>query len=169
MRLSAIALLGLLLCSACGFHLRSWDLTSAVSSAHVTSERRNFLAEPLRKGLDQAGVELSARAGDAELVVQLVEERKERRSVSVTGQARAAEYELTMAVHFSVHDTVEGEARVLIEPRWVETTRVYRVDADNIVGNSEEQTLLESEMVNDLVQQVIRVLNAVSRETGVDS
>jgi len=166
-RLSLIALIGGLLCTACGFHLRSWDLTSSISSAHVASVGRNFLAEPLRKGLDQAGVELSTLASDAELVVQLVEDRNERRSASVTGQARAAEYELTKAVRFSVHDTVKGEARVLIEPRWVETTRVYRLDADNIVGNSEEQALLESEMVNDLVAQIIRALDTVSRKTSV--
>lgn len=168
MRISVFALIGALLCTACGFHLRSWDLTSSVSSAHVASIGRNLLAEPLRKGLDQAGVEVSDLASEAELVVELVEDRNERRSASVTGRARAAEYELTKAVRFSVHDTVQGEARVLIEPRWVETTRVFRVDADNIVANSEEQSLLESEMVNDLVQQVIRVLNAVSQETSVD-
>jgi outer membrane lipopolysaccharide assembly protein LptE/RlpB len=41
------------------------------------------------------------------------------------------------------------------------------VDAQNIVGSSEEQALLEREMINDLVQQIIRSLDAATREAAV--
>jgi outer membrane lipopolysaccharide assembly protein LptE/RlpB len=35
------------------------------------------------------------------------------------------------------------------------------VDRDNLVGSSEEQALLQREMTDDLVQQIIRGVNAV--------
>lgn len=169
MRLGSLVLITLLLTCGCGFHLRTFDLTSTVSSAYVTSNTRNFLTEPLRTSLRQVGVNEASSAGEAELVVQLVEQRRERRSVSVTGAALAAEYELTLGVRFSVFNVSDGQQNVLIEPRWAQITRLYRIDPNNLVGSSEEQALLEREMVADLVAQVIRALNAVSRETGVAS
>ena len=169
MRLGSLVLISLLLAAGCGFHLRSFDLTSTVSSAYVTSAKRNFLTEPLRTSLRQAGVDQAPSAGEAELVVQLVEQRRERRSVSVTGAALAAEYELTLGVRFSVFNTSDDQENVLIEPRWAQITRLYQIDPNNLVGSSEEQALLEREMIIDLVQQVIRALNAVSRETEVAS
>lgn len=169
MRLRSIVLSIVLLTPGCGFHLRSFDMSSTVSSAYVTSVKHNFLTEPLRISLRQAGVDQAPSAGEAELVVQLVEQRRERRSVSVTGAALAAEYELTLGVRFSVLGAGGGQDKVLIEPRWAQITRLYRIDPDNLVGSSEERALLEREMVNDLVQQVIRALNAVSRESEVAS
>jgi LPS-assembly lipoprotein len=168
-RLGCLVLITLLLTCGCGFHLRTFDLTSTVSSAYVTSNTRNFLTEPLRTSLRQVGVNEASSAGEAELVVQLVEQRRERRSVSVTGAALAAEYELTLGVRFSVFNVSDGQQNVLIEPRWAQITRLYRIDPNNLVGSSEEQALLEREMVADLVAQVIRALNAVSRETGIAS
>ncbi len=169
MRLGSLVLITLLLTCGCGFHLRTLDLTSTVSSAYVTSNTRNFLTEPLRTSLRQVGVNEASSAGEAELVVQLVEQRRERRSVSVTGAALAAEYELTLGVRFSVFNVSDGQQNVLIEPRWAQITRLYRIDPNNLVGSSEEQALLEREMVADLVAQVIRALDAVSRETGIAS
>jgi outer membrane lipopolysaccharide assembly protein LptE/RlpB len=52
---------------------------------------------------------------------------------------------------------------VLAPPTWVERERVFRIDRDNIVGSSEEQALLERELTQDLVSQLIRAMDAVSR------
>jgi LPS-assembly lipoprotein len=89
------------------------------------------------------------------VVISLLEERRERRSVSVSSQARAAEYELSLGVRFLVTD---GDGRELVPEQWLERQRVFRIDRDNIVGSSEEQALLEREMQSDLVQQVLRTL-----------
>ena len=48
-----------------------------------------------------------------------------------------------------------------LTPRSIRASRVYTVDRNNIVGSSEEQALLQREMVEDLVQQIIRGVNAV--------
>ena len=150
-----------LILSGCGFHLRSWELDGAYSTARVVAAERISLADPLRRALRQAGLELVD--ADADVVIELLEERVGRRSVSVTEQARAAEYSTSLGVRYAIHDS---SADVLIEPRWIQTARVYRVDRANIVASSEEQSLLQREMVQELVQQVLRSLNAVARESS---
>ena len=104
-----------------------------------------------------------AAQGESQVVVELLEQRTRRRSVSVTGQGRAAEYETTLEVRYQVHDKNGVE---LIAARWLRSERVFRVDRNNIVGNSEEQALLEQEMRNDLIQQILRSLDAVTRSTA---
>jgi outer membrane lipopolysaccharide assembly protein LptE/RlpB len=121
-------LVAVFLSTGCGFHLRTFDLNTAVSSVHVSSNGRNFVEQPLRAGLQQAGVELMPVRDEAQIAVALLN---------------------------------------LIEPRWAETSRIYRVDRVNLVGTSEEQALLEREMINDLVQQIVRALDAATQELAV--
>ncbi|MEZ5559444.1 MAG: LPS assembly lipoprotein LptE [Pseudomonadales bacterium] len=153
----ALLLVGVL--GGCGFHLRTWDLEAEFESAYVKAPSRNTFAEPLRRALRQAGVAEAADPGSAAVVVELLDERRERRSVSVSDKARTAEYEMSMALLFRV---LNGAGTELVAPQWVERERVYRVDRDNLVGSSEEQSLLQREMQSDLVQQVVRTLNGVA-------
>lgn len=151
----------LAIAGGCGFHLRTYDLDTSVTSVHVSPSGANLATEPLEKSLRQAGVTLAPTADEAELVVELLQDRSDRRSVSVTETTRAAEYETTIGVRYAVQ---KADGTVLIPPRWIEATRIYRVDRVNLVGSAEEQVLLEREMVNDLVQQILRALDAASRE-----
>jgi LPS-assembly lipoprotein len=145
--------------AGCGFHLRTLDLGASVSSFYVESDAGNPLSGALRRSLRQAGVAEADSASAAEVVVDLLNAQLTRRSVSVAGDARVAEYEMDMSVLFRVLDSSGTE---LVAPRLVRSARVYRVDRGNIVGNSEEQALLEREMHNDLIQQIVRTLNAVA-------
>ena len=159
LRSVSLSLLAVLLASACGFHLRTWDLEGQVESARVIANARNPLAEPLGRALRSAGVEV-IDGGDPDLVIELLGDRRGRRSVSVTDQARAAEYETSLQVQYAVRD---GAGSLLQQPRWVAARRVYRVDRDNLVGSSQEQALLEREMVSELVDQILRGLSAAVR------
>ncbi len=164
-RLGIIALV-LVLAAGCGFRLRTFDLNTAVSSVHISSSSGNFAEVPLRQGLERAGVTIVPVADEAEVTVALLNARQDRRSVAVTDQAQAAEYELDLGVQYSVSGP---DGKELIAPRWVETSRIYRVDRVNLVGTNEEQALLEREMVNDLVQQIVRALDAATQELTVAS
>lgn len=155
----------LLLASACGFHLRTWDVGTTVQSAWVSADPRNPMERPLERALRQAGVAQAPSPEAAEVVVELLDSRRDRRSITVSGQARAAEYETILGVRYRVTD---GQGNVLVPEQWLERERVFRVDRDNIVGSSEEQALLEREMQNDLVQQILRTLNAVTANEGTD-
>ena len=155
----AVLVAAVLLAGGCGFHLRSWDLERSVASAYVAASPRHDLAEPMRRALRQAGIDAAGSRTDASLVIDLQDHRQERRSASVSGQARAAEYEMIYAVLYRVSD---GAGNELVAPQWIERQRVYRIDRDNLVGSSEEQSLLLREMRDDIVQQILRTLSAVA-------
>ena len=155
---TAITALTLFALSGCGFELRGWDLESSIESVHVTAQPRVRLAGELRRALGQAGVRVEPRASRAEMIVELLDERRGRRTVAVTGSARAAEYEVSISVRFAVR----SGARVLREPVWLDASRVFVVDRDNIAGTAGEQALIEAELANDLVGQIMRALNAAA-------
>ncbi|MCY4564908.1 MAG: LPS assembly lipoprotein LptE, partial [Gammaproteobacteria bacterium] len=94
----------------------------------------------------------------AERVADRRAERRGRRTVAGTGSARAAEYEVTISVRFAIR----SGARVLREPVWLDASRVFVVDRDNIAGTAGEQALIEAELANDLVGQIMRALNAAA-------
>ena len=88
----------------CGFHLRTWDLDESIETARITANLRNPLAEPLERALRGAGVELVTASGRADVVIELLNDQRGRRSVSVTDRARAAEYESSLSVQFAIKD-----------------------------------------------------------------
>lgn len=151
------------LMAGCGFHLRTWDVGTSIESAYVVSNARNPLEGPFTRALRQANVNLAQSPEQAEVVVELLDSRRDRRSISVSDQARAAEYETTLGVQYRITD---GAGNELVPAQWLERERVFRVDRDNIVGSSEEQALLEREMQSDLVQQMLRALNAAVTDAG---
>lgn len=154
---SAVLILTL---TGCGFHLRTYNFEAAVESFAIAGDQRMLVAQPIRQGLLQAGVQ-EADATSAALVLELLDQRIERRSASTAGQAGAAEYEMSHAVEYRILNSAGEE---LSPATWVQRDRIYRVDRDNIVGSSEEQALLEAEMTQDLVGQIIRAMDAVSRQ-----
>jgi LPS-assembly lipoprotein len=145
--------------AGCGFQLRGLDVRASVPPVYVDAAPRHSLADPLRRALGQAGVAVVDAPEAASLIVALLDERSDRRSVSVSEGALAAEYEVQLGVRYEVRDRADRE---LIEAHWVDRERVYRADRDNIVGSSEEQALLMQEMQRDLIQQIIRTLDAAA-------
>ncbi len=157
--LSALVLVSL---GGCGFKLRSYNFAGSVDSFAVTGKTGLPISQELRRGLDQAGV-IEVAAKEAAIKVEILDQRRERRSISVAGSARAAEYETSLAVRYRILGSGEAE---LAPAAWIERRRVYRIDRDNIVGSSEEQALLERELMQDMVGQIIRAMEAVSRNVN---
>jgi LPS-assembly lipoprotein len=156
-RLLLMLLMAAALC-ACGFQLRGTDLRSSVTTAKVQAAPRHSYEAPVRTALERAGVELLGTPTADTLVIDLLDERRDRRSISVSESAVAAEYAVVVGVRYGVRD---GAGNQLIVPQWIERERVYRADRDNILGSSEERALLEREMQNELIQQIIRSLDAL--------
>lgn len=149
-----------LLAAGCGFQLRSWDFSDSDLSVRVQADPLSRMAAPLRDALRQAGALASPSADDADLVVQIVNESRNRRVASLTAGARAAEFELTLGVQFGIR---AGE-RSLINPAWIRASRTFRIDRDNLAGSSEEEALIEQELKSALSQQILRSLRFASGE-----
>lgn len=168
LRSVAIYLLGGLLATTvvgCGFHLRTYQLETAVSSFALAGKVRVAVASVLQQNLKQAGVE-EATQGEAEVVIDLLDERNQRRSASTAGQSRAAEYEITYSVQYRILDAQGTE---LAPATWIQRNRVYRIDRGNIVGSSGEQDILRREMLQDVADQIIRAVDTVTRAPSAEA
>jgi len=160
MRKLVLTVLFSILCG-CGFQLRTYDITTNLESFAVTGDTRIAVADPLSRTLRQVG--LTQDNENPAVTVELLDQRRERRSISTAGQARAAEYETTYSVQYRL---LGGSGEELLPPTWIERDRVYRIDRDNIVGSSEEQAILERELMQDVVAQILRSINAVSQQSA---
>lgn len=145
--------------TGCGFQLRSYSFESSVSSFAIAGDASSAVAQSLRRGLLQAGVE-EVSTMDAGLVMVIMDERNERRSISTSRAAQAAEYEISRGVQYQI---LGSNQQVLSPATWIERERVYRIDRGSIVGSGEERTVLERELMQDIVGQLIRAMDAVSR------
>lgn len=160
---AALVMTAGLLVAACGFQLRTWDL-AGLERVQVVGADAQVLRRELTRALTQSGVVLTETRGDADVVVQLSDERESRRTASVGGGARAAEYEMSLAVSFGAQDA-EGEE--LVPTRTLRAERTYRLDLDNLIGSREEETLIVRELRADLVQRMVRSLGrAAERVRG---
>ncbi|MEM1434528.1 MAG: LPS assembly lipoprotein LptE [Pseudomonadota bacterium] len=176
--LSCTLLLGLLasvlVLGGCGFQLRSWDFDESAGSIFVAARAPQpgtrsrgggsgsggsigvlQMVEELNRALANANADFADDAASADLVLEVLNERSQRRNVSVGGNARTAEYEVSRGVEFQLGRGDE----LLIPPTWLSVQRVLQLDRNNIVGSSAEQTLVERELRNDLVQQILRSMN----------
>lgn len=149
------------LAGGCGFRLRGWDLAGAFDAARIEAAGGVDLHRDLAEGLRLAG--LRVVDADADVVLRLAEQRRSRRTATVTVAGRAAEVELALEVTFAVH---AGDGRELAAERRLRSERVARLDGDNIVGSGEEHALLDAEMRADLVGRMLHALNAISRADG---
>ena len=153
----------LLLFAGCGFHLRSYDVDAAFQNYFIVASETSSFASDLRRMLKGAGVTESASRSAADVVVEVLEERDQQRAVSTTGNARVAEYELEVGVNVRI---TNGAGIELAPAQWINRTRVFRVDRNNLTSNSEEQSLIQRELRAEVGQALLRTVNAVARNQG---
>ncbi len=163
--MAVCALLAVMLAGGCGFQLRTWDL-AGLERVRVVGADAPVLRRELERALDQTGVTVAETRGEGDVVVRLSGERESRRTASVTGGARVAEYEMTLVVSFGV-ENAEGEE--LIPTRTLRAERTYRLDVDNLVGSREEETLIVRELRADLVQRMVRSLGRAAEHARADA
>lgn len=156
-------LTALLLCSliisGCGYSLRgSESLGMSLPSLQLNLQNPNSeFSRLLRRSLDTAGVSLDETdmvSGMSQLSVSDV--RVQNQPVSVNPAARAAQYEIRLSIDIQL---LNGEQE-LIPRETLTVERSYFEDIENIAGNQEEVEIITSEMRRELVNLLIRRLQA---------
>ncbi len=82
--------------------------------------------------------------------------------LSVSGTARASEYALRYHVEFNVENSA-GTA--LLPKQTIELSREFTFDASQALGVSAETDLLTKELQRDMVQTIMRRLEALAHAT----
>jgi LPS-assembly lipoprotein len=146
------------LLAACGFQLRgSYELPykSVFISAPTTSQ----VASSLRRELTNSNIIL-ATAKDAEVILNVSEERRDKQILSLSGAGRVREYTLRTLVRYQL---VDGKGAVIIPTSEIQLTRILGYDDTKVIAKQQEETLLYSDMETDVVGQILRRMIAVRR------
>jgi len=146
-----------LLLASCGFQLRGTaplPFTSIYVQAPVTSA----LAGQLRRAvLASNGTRIADVPEEAQVVLQILNEKQEKQILSLTGGGRVSEYQLRYRVGFRLTDSKNREH---IPASELLLKRDYSFSDEQALAKEQEEALLYRDMRNDAVQQLVRRLQA---------
>ncbi len=157
----AALLAAALLLVGCGYHLRGASVETSIPSAYVRGSEGVEVTEDLKRALRQSGVQILDAGTDATVTIDLMQQTQSTRTLSYTDRATTAESQLELAIRFKIVGSAEKE---LLPERWARATRTYLVDTNNLVGSNQQQVLMDTELKTDVVQQIMRSVNAAGRQ-----
>ncbi len=148
----------------CGFTLRSNEvISSRFNSIQLNLQPPNSeLSRLLRRRLDISGVETQLLTTNSpnfnQPVLVISDEQMTNRPVTFNPRARTAQQEIRLSITILFE---QGE-QMLIRPETLSVERTYFEDVENIAGNQEEVVIIRAEMRGELVNQIMRRLEAAS-------
>jgi LPS-assembly lipoprotein len=155
----ALALLATTVLAGCGFKLRTSQAlpfaTIAVTpekSAGVAGDVTRYLGDMVRPVAPGAGGERP------EVILDILEEAREKLVVGVNSSGQVREYELRMRISFRLRSPKGDE---LIAPSAIEQHRSISFNESAVLAKEAEEVLLYRDMQSDIVQQLLRRLAAV--------
>ncbi|MEH6617186.1 MAG: LPS assembly lipoprotein LptE [Porticoccus sp.] len=163
-KLIHLAITGLLMATmvtGCGWHLRGTGLVADnISSVHISAEnRQSDLYQFLSRTLKSNDIVVTGNVTEAQYSIVTLNNKSSRRTSTVSGGARAAEYQLTEEVDILI---LAPDGTQLLPRTTLRTSRYLDFDESEVQSKIEEAALLKKEMQQDLVQQIMRRLSAVN-------
>lgn len=145
--------------TACGFHLRGEvKLPAGMQHVHVQiADPYSPLKRDVEAALKRSGAVVEANPGEgtAEIVISAVSLAPVVRSVG----ANAYVNEFSMVYHVEIQiQGVDGKA--LLPKQVIEHSRDYTFDQTQAIGSNAEQDEIKKEMERDMVQAVMRKVEA---------
>ena len=157
--ITIVALLSIALLSACGFQLRG-EYTLPFSSVFVSTPGGSVVAAELRRELANIPTKLMPSAKDADARLNIIEDRRDRQILSLSGAGRVREYDLKLRVVYQLIDAKNG---VVIPTSEIQLSRILSYDDSRIIAKQQEEALLYQDMERDAVAQILRRMTAIKR------
>lgn len=151
-----------LLLSACGFHLRG-QATLPFNTLYVQAEPTSVFALQLKRAV-RAGsaTRVTTRPGEAEAVLQILNELQEKVILSLGSGGRVREFQLRYRVQYRLTDEKNREH---IPASEISLKRDYSFNDEQALSKEAEEALLYRDMRNDAVQQLVRRLQAAKLQS----
>lgn len=149
--------------SSCGFYLRGSQpgVESDISRIALIEINAGAVGNEVRSQLTIAGTVITSNIVDAEFTLHLSNQSIERTILSISPTTgKVDEYQLTLSVTMSIHDSNNTP---LLSDQVIRLERDFAFDEQAVLGSVSEQRVLEEEMTRQAATQIIRRLNAVSR------
>ena len=155
-----ILLLAALALAGCGFQLRGTaDLP--FKTIYMPPANQPGVALDLRRNI-QAGTRTTVvdDPKGAEAVLEFTQESREKTILSLAANGRVREFELQYRVSFRVHDNKGGE---FLPSNTVLLKRAVTFNDTDILAKEREDEQIYRSMESDMVQQILRRLEAAQR------
>jgi LPS-assembly lipoprotein len=146
-----VTLIAALTLVGCGFHLRdSYQLPQSMQKLAIEASAFSEFRSVLEQRFELAGAEL-VPAEQAGLVVVIVNDQLNRRTLSLSQSGQVAEYELIYTVDYQLLQP-DKPAREL----QVEVYRDYQDDPNFALAKTREREVLVREMRDEAARQLLR-------------
>lgn len=157
-RRSALTLLATTLVGGCGFELRRAP-EFAFKSIYVGTPPASALGKELKRSIaSNANVAVVETPVAAQVVLDLLNEQREKSVVGLNASGQVREFELRIRLRFKLR-TPDGK-ELIPESEIVQQQDISYSESAALAKESEEQMLYRS-MQTDIVQQLMRRLAAV--------
>lgn len=157
---NSVVIVTLLIIAGCGFHLRgAVNLPESIKTMYVQGlNLQRGVGLTLKRHLISNGIVIVEDYQKGNAVLDILENKYERRVLSVGSSAKVSEYELYGRITFKVTD---GSGAVLAEEQSVEAQKDYQFNQDEVLGAGEEESALREELEQRLVRSIMRRLEAI--------
>jgi LPS-assembly lipoprotein len=153
---AGVVLAGLVLLSACGFHLQGrTPLPDSIKTPYVQAlDPQSEFVLSLHRELLTSGAHPQEQKDKASAVVSIIKDEVVRRTLSVSATNQPNEYELTYTVRFSV---TAGD-KELLPPTDISNVRNFSFSEQLLLAKGHEEIILRQDMAHDLADMVMRRL-----------
>ena len=150
-----LLMLCVLTLTACGFHLRG---TSDLSfkSLYINKAAAPALAAELARSFKFNGVKVTGIAEQADLQLEIMSERYEKRILSLSGGGKVSEYTLLYHVIFRTRTTTN---ELWSAPQTIDQMRDYSYDNTLLLAKEGEEARLNNDMRTDAAREIMRRLS----------
>ena len=149
--------------AGCGFHLRG-DVAYAFSSVYLNAPADNPLTPELRRAIEgTAHTRLTETAVGAEVVLDVTAVGDDKQVLSLSGGGRVREFLLIKRATIGLHD---AEGRDWLPAAEITVRRTYTFNEAQVLAREAQEARLLKEMQSDIVQQIVRRLQAAHAPAG---
>lgn len=160
-----LLLLGLLTLSACGFHLRG-PANLPFQTISLGFPANSALGVELKRHLRASSVEVVDHQNDAQVILEVLADTREKKILSLNTNGRVREYSLYQRFRFQLKN---HNGALLITPTEIVLNRNITYDENQELAKQSEELLLYRDMQSDLVQQILRRLAASKPDVANDA
>lgn len=152
---SLMLLLALSLAS-CGFHLRG-EAKMPFNSIFIEAANPNsLLVGELRRLMLANKIQLTSKADQADLILNLSQEFPEKQILTLGGSGRVSEFQLRYRVSLRAYDQQQRDWLAADE---LQLSRDFSYDDTQILAKEAEEAQLYQYMRSDMAQQIMRRLS----------
>lgn len=148
-----IALIG------CGFHARGeWHLSPPLQKMYLeTNDPYGQLSRELTQQLKASNMLFAQHRNDATVVLRIEQDSTSQDLLSLNATQQTRQYKLTLTIRFSLQD-INGV--VILPTQIVQDSRIITIQSNQILGSSNEITLMTKQMHQGLANTMLNRLES---------